>query len=224
MKINVTILGVSTVNELDNYWSDEDRIKLLEEFGFPDASTAKPKEIQELLHMAITDFEPDEAAKILLNFKLGEHLNEGQIQSLSYEMMADKIAEEYPDPALHYDLFNINQLLFKAYNGKFPNTEATILKMELLPDSKETTEINKEVITKVLCQGLSDRNIINRLYPDQVSGKVAFEDAEKIIWHIGEKGNNTYEVITSNYWIDKEDVVYSEYEAEVVLFHEEKEA
>ncbi|HSI74486.1 MAG TPA: hypothetical protein VK957_01270 [Lunatimonas sp.] len=223
MKFNVTISGITTVNELDKYWSDEVRVKLLEEFGFPDASTAKPGEIQELLHMAITDFEPAEAAKILLNFKLGEELNEGQIQSLSHEMMADKVAEEYPDPALHYDLFNINQLLFKAYNGKFPNTEATIINLELQPESKEKTGINKEVITRVLCQGLSDRNIINRLYPDQISGKVAFEDAEKIIWQITEKGNNSYEVITSNYWIAKDDVIYSEYEAELELFDEEKE-
>ncbi|WP_158856001.1 hypothetical protein [Lunatibacter salilacus] len=223
MKINVTISGITTVNELDNYWSDEVRVKLLEEFGYPDASTAKPSEIQELLHMAITDFEPAEAAKILLNFKLGEELNEGQIQSLSHEMMADKVAEEYPDPALHYDLFNINQLLFKAYNGKFPNTEATIIQLELHPESKETAEVNKELITRVLCQGLSDRNIINRLYPDQISGKVAFEDAEKIIWQIREKGNNAYEVITSNYWIAKDDVIYSEYEAELELFDEEKE-
>jgi hypothetical protein len=96
--------------------------------------------------------------------------------------------------------------------------------MHLNPESKEPTEINKELITKVLCQGLSDRNIINRLYPDQVSGKVAFEDAEKIIWNINDKGNNTYEVITSNYWIAKDEVVYSEYDAELVLFHEEKEA
>lgn len=221
MKVNVKIIEINTVNELDNYWSDEDRVKLLEEFGFPDASKAKSSEIQELLQMAITDFEPAEAAKILLNFKLGEELNEGQIQSISHEMLADKVAEEYPDPALHYDLFNINQLLFKAYNGKFPNTEATILQMHLNPES---SEVNKELITKVLCQGLSDRNIINRLYPDQVSGKVAFEDAEKIIWNINDKGNNTYEVITSNFWIAKDEVVYSEYDAELVLFHEEKEA
>ena len=224
MKVNVKILGVTTVNELNIYWSDADRVKLLEEFGYPDASSAKPSEIQELLHMAITDFEPDEAAKLLLNFKLENHLNEGQIQSLSHEMMADKVAEEYPDPALHFDLFNINQLLFKAYNGKFPNTEATIIQMELLPDSKDTPEINNELITKVLSQGLSDHNIINRLYPDQISGKVAFEDAEKIIWHIGKKEKNTYEVITSNYWIAKEDVSFSEYEADVVFFDEEKEA
>lgn len=224
MKVNVKIMGVTTVNELSIYWSKDDRIKLLEEFGYPDASSAKPDEIQELLLMAITDFEPDEAAKLLLHFKLGDHLNEGQIQSLSYEMMADKVAEEYPDPARHFDLFNINQLLFKAYNGKFPNTEATVIQMEMLSDSGEPLEINKELITKVLCKGLSDRNIINRLYTDQVLGRVPFEDAEKIIWHVSEEENNTYEVITSNYWIAKEDVAYAEYEAEAVFFDEAKEA
>ncbi len=224
MKYNVKILNVSTVNELESYWSDADRKKLLEAFGFTDFKNAKSGEIHELLLMAITDYEADEAARILLDYKLGEVLNEGQIQSLSHEMMADKIAEEYPDPALHFDLFNINQLLYKAYNGKFPNTEATILELELKPADEEAPEVDKEVFTKILSQGLSDENIINRLYPEQVAGKAAFEDANKIIWQINDRSKGQYELTTSKYWIAKEDMVKVEYEASIIFFEEETES
>lgn len=224
MKYSVKILNVSTVNELESYWSDTDRKKLLELFGFTDIKNAKSGEIRELLLMAITDFEPDEAARMLLGYKLGEVLNEGQIQSISHEMMEDKVAEEYPDPALHFDLFNINQLLFMAYNGKFPNTEATILELELKPADEGGPEIDKEIFTKILSQGLSDENIINRLYPDQVAGKAAFEDANKIIWQINDKGHGLYELTTSQYWIAKEDVAKVEYEATITFFDEENES
>jgi hypothetical protein len=39
-------------------------------------------------------------------------------------MLIDKISEEYPE-IVQAPLYHINQLLFKAYNGKFPNAKAT---------------------------------------------------------------------------------------------------
>jgi hypothetical protein len=68
--------------------------------------------------MAITDFEPNEAAAIVLDYKLSDSLNEGQIQQISNDMLIDKISE-YPEIAMQAPLYHINQLLFKAYNGKF---------------------------------------------------------------------------------------------------------
>ena len=47
------------------------------------------------------------------------------LKNLSNEMIEDNQAEEYPDIAFHFPLFAINQLLNKAYNGKFPNAKAT---------------------------------------------------------------------------------------------------
>jgi hypothetical protein len=57
-----------------------------------------PKEnLSELL--SITDFEPNEAAAIVLDYKLSDSLNEGQIQ-ISNDMLIDKISEEYPEIAM----------------------------------------------------------------------------------------------------------------------------
>jgi hypothetical protein len=220
MKVEVKILGIKTVNELDFYWSDEDFVLLLDRMNLPDADKLKPEELKEMLYMAVTDFEPEEAAEIVLTYKLGDRLTTGQIQNIANEMLEEKVAEQYADPSFHFDLFNINQLLYKAYKGKFPNTEASIILMEIIAMDGEKIDINKEILTKALAQSLSERSIIQRLYEDQVTGKEAFGDAEKIIWKFHQKENNTYEILTSKYMIEKEDIENGEYEAEIHFFEE----
>ena len=219
MKIQLKVNDTKTVNELDFYWQEKDYINLLEAFDYPDAKDVKSSEILEYLFMAISDFEPAEAAEIVLNYKMSDKLNEGQIQNLSNEMLVDKVAEEYPDPALHFDIFNINQFLRKAYNGQFPNTEATIINISLEgPDLEK--DLTKEVLIKSLSHGLKENNLILRLFEDQINGSVAFTDAAKVIWYYRKLNDDTIDIITSNYWIDKDDFRIIEYEWDIV-FHDE---
>lgn len=220
MNVQVKIINIKTVNELGQYWTNDDFIQLLDKLNLPDADKVKPEELKDLLYMAITDFEPNEAAEIVLTYKLGESLTAGQIQTIAHDMTDEKVAEQYADPSYHFDLFNINQLLFKAYNGTFPNTEASIINIELTDADGGTVEATNEILTKALSAGLSDRSIIKRLYEDQMEGLVDFGDAEKILWRFQDKGNNTFEIITSRYWIDKEDIESGEYEASIKFFEE----
>lgn len=220
MNVQVKIINIKTVNELGQYWTNDDFIQLLDKMNLPDADKVKPEELKDLLYMAITDFEPNEAAEIVLTYKLGESLTAGQIQTIAHDMTDEKVAEQYADPSYHYDLFNINQLLFKAYNGTFPNTEASIINIELTDADGGTVEATNEILTKALSASLSDRSIIKRLYEDQMEGIVDFGDAEKILWRFQDKGNNTFEIITSRYWIDKEDIESGEYEASIKFFEE----
>jgi hypothetical protein len=220
MNVQVKIINIKTVNELGQYWTNDDFIQLLDKLNLPDADKVKPEELKDLLYMAITDFEPNEAAEIVLTYKLGESLTAGQIQTIAHDMTDEKVAEQYADPSYHYDLFNINQLLFKAYNGTFPNTEASIINLELTDADGGTVEATNEILTKALSAGLSDRSIIKRLYEDQMEGIVDFGDAEKILWRFQDKGNNTFEIITSRYWIDKEDIESGEYDASIKFFEE----
>jgi hypothetical protein len=222
MKLKVSIQEVKTVNEFDFYWKSEDFIKLLDEFNFPDADKSKPEDLISLLHMAISDFEPDEAARILLHYKLGEKLNEGQIHSISHEMMKDRVAEEYPEPALHLDLFSVNQLLYKAYNGKFINTEASIIDLEVSPLEASDQEINKEVLIKALSAGLKDSNLIKRLFPEQLNGSEEFTDAANTVWKVEHTGGNAYRLVTSKYWVAREEISDGEYETEIQFFEAEE--
>lgn len=198
MKYNIKINSIKTVDEIQDYWTANDYIQLLEKFNFPDAETVKKDTLYELLLMAITDFEPKEAAVIVLDYKLGEHLTEGQIEQISNEMLIDKVCEEYPEIELQYALFNCNQLLYKAFNGTFPCANASIIDCSITPiDADATLEITKEILLKLFSNGLSDRNILKRLFGAQMDENAPFPEAEGIVWELKSKDNSNFTIITS---------------------------
>ncbi|MEX2567333.1 MAG: hypothetical protein WD431_15425 [Cyclobacteriaceae bacterium] len=216
MKYKIKINQLTTVEEVNEYWSEEDHIALLEKMDFPDAKKAKKENLKELLLMAITDFEPNEAAAIILEYKLSDELNEGQIQQISNDMLLDKIAEEYPEIGLHATLFHINQLLYKAFNGKFPNTKASIIDCVIQPVAGSIQEdINKETALKLLSHGLSESNLIKRLFGEKLDSNTPFEEAEAIVWNLKELKKDHFEMLTSTYWIGKEDFIAEQFEAEL---------
>lgn len=222
MKFNITIKNVTTVEEITNYWQNHDYISLLERFNFSDANTVKPENLREMLHMAITDFEPNEAAGIVLTHKLSERLNEGQIAQISNDMLLDKVSEEYPEIDLHYDLFNINQLLFKAYNGKFPNAKATIVDFTMVSKDGHDKAITKQIVLKSFNNGISDRSVIKRLFEEQMTTDKEFEEAEAILWELNKKNVTNFTLITSEYWLNKEEFVTLEFEGNCLLPEEDE--
>ncbi|WP_320815313.1 hypothetical protein [Flavobacterium sp.] len=220
MNYKVTINNITTLEDIENYWTNVDFVNLLEKFDFPDANTIKPENLQEMLFMAIQDFEPNEAANVVLTYKLSEVLNEGQIDQVSNDMLLDKVSEEYPDITLHSILYSINQLLFKAYNGKFLNTKASKLSLDIVPTSETDLEMNKEIALKLLTNGLTERSLIKRLFAEQLASDEVFEEANGIVWYLNNMEGNSYELITSEYWLDREDIAASEFEGKYEVIEE----
>lgn len=213
MKFQIKINSFKTLDEVKEYWSNDDYVQLLDLFGFPDAATADQDSLRELLLMAITDFEPNEAAAIVLEYKLSEDLSKGQIDQISNDMLLDKISEEYPEIHLHSTLFHINQLLFKAFNGKFPNIKASQFECTITPAEKgEEIELTKEAILKLMAEGLSDSNLIKRLFTEKMAGKDPFPEAEDILWNIDSQDGKNYKILTSDYWLSKDDVIADEFD------------
>lgn len=221
MKAVFTIEKVSSLTEIPNYWTKEDYYALLKEFDVPVAPTLSEAECIEYLQMAVSELEPNEAAQILLTYKLSELLNENQIEQISNDMLIDKISEEYPEIDLHCDLFSVNQLLYKLYNGKFPNTKA--ISIELLVEIANYTEVlSKEEIMKYLMEMVSERNVIKRLFSEKLEHNAPFEEANDIIWKL-EHNNNHYKIYTSEYWIADEEIVKSKVETEFVHIEDDSE-
>jgi hypothetical protein len=217
MTYHIIINSVKVVEELNDAWTNDDYIELLNRFDFADAANSNPEELRELLFMAISDFEPHEAAAIILDFTLSNHLNENQIDQISHEMLLDKISEEYRDIALHQELFNINQLLHKAYNGTFPNAKATNVEFEISPNKN----ITKEIALKCLNTSLANSNVIKRLFSDQLAGKEPFDEAEDIVWNLVAKTETTYVLTTSEYWISRDEFKDAEYDVTIISFEED---
>jgi len=218
MKYALKINTIKTVDELEGSWTNADFAALLTKFDYADADKLNQDELKDFLFMAISDFEPEEAATIVLDYKLSEVLTEGQIHNLSHEMQREKVSENYSDILIHKDLFDANQLLYKAYNGKFPNAVANVIGFEMVADQPEETEITKEIVLQAFSAGLSDRNLINRLFKDQLEGKVEFAEAEGILWDLQNKAKDQYVVTTSEKWINKEDFTKMEFTCEVTPF------
>jgi hypothetical protein len=219
MQFLVIINEVYTTDVLEAAWTLVDYKELLKRFDFPDADTVKDNEVKEFLFMAINDFEPAEAASIVLEYKVSDKLNEGQIENLAIEMTRDRAAENYSDIFLHKPLFEVNQLLYNAYNGKFPHIQINVIDFELkAPDNG--MEMNKELVLKALSQGLSENNLLLRLFGDQLEGKVPFPEAEGIIWELKDKGSDQYTVITSEKWLTKDEIVKTEFDCTVTLYDE----
>lgn len=215
MKYNIKINSIKTVDEIPGYWTTEDYLQLLEKYNFPDAGTAKKETLHELLLMAITDFEPKEAAIIVLTHKLGDLLTEGQIEQISNDMLVDTVCEEYPEIALQYALFNCNQLLYKAFNGTFPSANATIIDCAITPIvGSPAIKITKEMLLKLFSNGLSDRNILKRLFSEQMNENADFPEAEGIVWNLESKDLINFSVSTSANLLKDEDFPALEFEGE----------
>ncbi|MGM0621890.1 MAG: hypothetical protein ACQETJ_12640 [Bacteroidota bacterium] len=220
MKYLVKITDVKSTDKLQEAWSNDDFKELLVRFEFPDAEQIKAAELKEYLFMAISDYEPNEAAAILLDYKLSDVLGEGQIDNLSHEMLRVKVSETYTDIQLHQDLFNINQLLYEAYNGKFPQVSVNIVEFELTDEHHAPVEITKETALKALSYGLSENNLLNRLFSDQLEGKAPFPEAEGIVWNMQKKDDTVYSMTISEKWLTKDEFAKPEYECTVKPYEE----
>ncbi len=223
MKYSIIINSVKTIDELEGSWNNADFTELLKRFDYADAEKLKESELKEYLFMAIADFEPNEAATIILDYKLSEVLAEGQIDNLSHEMLREKVSENYSDIYLHKTLFNINQLLYKAYNGKFPSAKANAVEFEMKAEHDDETEITKELVLKALRISLSENNLLNRLFSEQLDGDAPFPEADAIVWDLQDKGNSEYLITTSEKWLTKVDFGKLEYECVVNPFIENSE-
>lgn len=214
MKVNIEIKSIYAIDEIPNYWTKEDYVALLDAFGFEDGKSLNPESLFEMLQMAISDFEPNEAAKIILTYKLSDDLSEGQIDQISNDMLIDKVCEEYPEIHLHKHLFSINQLLYKAYNGTFPNAKASLIKFSVSDNEAET--LSKSDVLKAFNNGLNDSNLIRRLFDEPMTTEADFPDAESIVWELNTSDNANFELITSEYWMDRESFIDTSFEGEIL--------
>lgn len=203
----VELLKFNSIQELPNSWNNQNYVDLLDLMEFGDTSEIDPSELKEMCLMSLTDNEPEDAAKLVLEYVFKNRLNKGQIENLSNEMLDEKIWEEYADLSMHEEFFNVNQLLYEAYNGKFPQPEAVRFQLNLRADDKDDLLVfntfPEASLLRLLVAGMPENTLIFRLFEEQVAGDI-FTDAKDIIWQLKldtvNENERSVEVISSSYW------------------------
>ena len=205
-KYKVKILTFEHIYELPGAWEKTDLVNLLTAMSYDNPSDIADSEIREMCLMSLTDYEPEEAAKIVLNYTIDGRLTDGQIENLSHEILSEKLWEEYPELHLHPDLFRSTQLLYDAYNGKFPRAEAVRFRVEIEGETSIFSENPAAPVVRILAAGMSDRSLISRLFSDQLTGE-KFEEAKDILWQLDVVSQTdtavTYDIVSSAYWLDE---------------------
>jgi hypothetical protein len=105
-----------------------------------------------------------------------------QIEQISHNMLIDKVCEEYPEIHMQARLFHVNQLFLKRIMENFLIPKRLLF---ILNDHnwRWSERITAENVLKLLNNGLSDRNLIKRLFEDQMT-KTFLPTAEGIVWEL----------------------------------------
>lgn len=209
------ILNFETILALPNYWDKVKYKELLGVMEYGDTSEIADADLKDMCYMSIADNEPEEAARLILGYVFNDRLNAGQIDNLSNEMREEKMWEEYAEIGYHEDFFNTGQILYNAFNGKFPLPEAVEFSVKIseknLADLLIDNKISEAALIRLLSQGMPENTLINRLFKDQIAGD-SFEEAENIIWRLKteKESENTalVTVISSKYFF--QDLKYVE--------------
>ena len=220
---NIELLKFSTIYELPNGWTSFNYKELLEAMDYGDTSDIAENELKEMCLMSLSDNEPEEAAKIVLEYVFKDRFNEGQKHNLSHEMLDESMWEEYADLAEHEEFFNVHQLLYQAYNGKFPYPEAVQFKIQITTKNAEDLKVFDEnsepLIIRLLAQGMPENTIINRLFSENLKGG-SFKEAKDIIWQLKKEKSTensiVFEIVSSEYWF--KDIKYANgFDADILL-------
>lgn len=194
---------------LPEAWQNTDYLALLTQLDYDSPEAIAPAELKEMTQLALTDLEPAEAAEIVLGYLAADALTKGQTDQLAHQMQTEKLWEENPNFALHKKFFNATQLLYDAYNGKFPHPQAVEFKVKLTAaNPADLAALDQEpaaALLRLLAPGLSDRALLHRLFSDQLAGG-AFPEASDILWQLtpSEKTADSvvYDVVSSDYWLE----------------------
>jgi hypothetical protein len=206
IKYHVSCPEFKTIKELQGFWTNQKYKDILDLLDFPDVESIEQNELKDMCYMALTDNEPEESAKIVLEYIFKDKLNDGQISNLSHEIVSEKLWEEYADLSLHEDFYNVTQLLYDAYNGKFPNPNAVRFTVNVKANKAEDLDVfSKDLeasLIRLLAQGMPENTLLKRLFEDQLNGE-DFIDAKDIIWQYTQTKNDneiTFTLLSSTYW------------------------
>lgn len=211
-KYKVRVLEMKEIKQMPEGWTKDQYIELLKFLEADDPEAIPRDELRDMAGMALIDFEPEEAAEKLLEFRFGDSLNAGQRENIAVDARRQALWERYSDVAFHREMFNVGDLLHLAFPKKFREPNAARIKLEvkaLNPDSTEALQnADSAFAARMLAHGMDEHNTMIRLYGDKIEGD-SFPEAESIIWRLDHPDSNenhetaTLVIYTSWNWVEE---------------------
>lgn len=209
---SVSIDRIEEVHEIPGTWTREDYLSLLKHLDYPDPASVIEEEMKDMAALALSDLEPEEAAILLMELRIGDELNSGQRVNLAEEFKDTALWQRYSDIRLHKDFFIVGWMLHQAFPSTFRNPETISISLTIQALNGDSISNLQEPSAPFLCRilhdGMSDRNTIYRLFGDNIESN-EFEEAEAILWVWNTNGysaaekSNSFTLFTALHWVDE---------------------
>lgn len=206
--IHVAVTNFEELAELEGDWTSAEFVALLEELDVDGASELSESEALEMCLLALADLEPEDAAAVLLTYKLREDLTDGQIRNFSNECQFERLWEQSSEMNLHRKMFAVASLLVKVNEQQFPTPDAVRVTLQVECSSAQASVLKSPVapatILQMLAAGMDDHAVLKRLFQEQLEGG-SFPEAPYIVWNATSTPNTAgveLTVTSSGYWLD----------------------
>lgn len=209
-KYKVTLHKSTPLTEIPGDWKTRDYDEILSLTDNGEVDDLNEEEVKGMALLSLQEMEKNEAAELLINYVFPDGaLTPGQIQNASHEMEDEKLWEEYPEPAMHRKFFRVASLLYRAYNGGFPKTDARRLTVHVTPlgytDAKLMAAPTPAFVARLLAAGMDGHALLHRLYEEELNGE-HFPAAANLIWSVKSTANGDgsyqFDVLSSDYWLE----------------------
>ncbi len=186
-QFDVIVKELKKVNDMPGTWEEKDYHNLLSLSEVDGLEGVAGEELLEMTLMALQDMEPEEAADIVLAYKLGNAVSAGVRQNIVQDLLEnDSPWEECADISLHKNLFATSVLLHKAFPAQF--SKPVIMRLSLGIKTQQLqmynmflTEPEPAFVVRILADGMDENCILERLFEEQLLSH-HFPEAKNIIW------------------------------------------
>lgn len=209
-KYGVSIDEIEELAALERGWHTADYVAILTELNVDDAAQIVSDELRDMSLFALQDLDPPEAAAVLLKYKLGTRLTEGQIKNYSIESQHERLWEQSAELDVHQPMFAVASLLHAVNSMAFPMPDALRVSMSIQCDdaarlSLFNDSMDRALLVRMISVGMEESAILNRLFGEQIAAcKVA--DADSIIWRVSTDSSEAttvrLKITSSAYWLN----------------------
>lgn len=183
----VSVVGVWEIHDMPGTWSDHDYRELLAQLEVDDVDDVSGADLLDITLMALQDLEPDDAADLVLAYKLRGSITAGSRQNIVQDLLeGQRPWEEAADIRLHAQIFAAAVLLHKAFPASFPEPDMMRIILEVTPLKPEAVAALSKppqaaFVARMLADAMDAHSILERLFDEQLVSH-SFPEAEGIIW------------------------------------------
>lgn len=184
---DVSVVSAKEIRDMPGTWVEHDYRKLLEALEVDDVDDEAASDLLEITLMALQDLEPEEAADVVLAYKLANSITPGARQNIVQDLLDDQRPwEEAADIKLHARIFAAAVLLQKAFPSHFSKPDMMKVVLQVRATGAEAGELmtnppEAAFVARMLADAMSENSILERLFDEQLLAH-SFPEAEGIIW------------------------------------------